>query len=44
LIAERGAIPTSGPRFSSQLSGSAIPDGYRPEAPPIRNSLPIAPS
>ncbi|HEY4037637.1 MAG TPA: hypothetical protein VGM15_02350, partial [Burkholderiaceae bacterium] len=30
LIAERGAIPPSGPGFSAQLSGSAIPDGYRP--------------
>ncbi len=30
LIAERGAIPPSGPGFSSQLSRSAIPDGYRP--------------
>ena len=30
LIAERGAIPPSGPRFSPQLAGSAIPDGYRP--------------
>jgi hypothetical protein len=30
LIAERGAIPPSGPCFASQLSGSAIPDGYRP--------------
>jgi hypothetical protein len=30
LIAERGAIPPSGPAFSAPLSGSAIPDGYRP--------------
>ena len=30
LIAERGAIPPSGPGFSAQLSGSVIPDGYRP--------------
>ena len=30
LIAERGAIPPSGPRLSAQLSGSAVPDGYRP--------------
>ena len=29
LIAERGAIPPSGPGFSAQLSGSVIPDGYR---------------
>src|SRR5438270_1417789 len=29
LIAERGAIPPSGSSFSAQLSGSAIPDGYR---------------
>src|SRR5438046_8864327 len=32
LIAERGALPPSGPGFSSHLSGSAIPDGYRPRA------------
>ena len=30
LIAERGAIPPSGPGFAAPLSGSAIPDGYRP--------------
>src|ERR1700750_2893658 len=30
LIAERGAIPPSAPHFSAPLSGSAIPDGYRP--------------
>jgi hypothetical protein len=36
LIAERGAIPPSGPGFSAQLSGSAIPDGTDPGAPPIR--------
>ena len=42
LIAERGAIPPSGPRFSSQLSGSAIPEGYRPRgaADPTRTAHP----
>ncbi len=30
LIAERGAIPPSGPRSSPQLSRPAIPEGYRP--------------
>ena len=30
LIAERGAIPPSAPAFAAQLSGSAIPAGYRP--------------
>jgi hypothetical protein len=30
LIAERGALPPSGPPFSAPLSRSAIPDGYRP--------------
>ena len=30
LIAERGAIPPSGPPSSSQLARSAIPQGYRP--------------
>jgi hypothetical protein len=30
LIAERGALPPSGPTFSAPLSQSAIPDGYRP--------------
>jgi SRSO17 transposase len=30
LIAERGAIPPSGSRFSAPLPGSDIPDGYRP--------------
>jgi SRSO17 transposase len=30
LIAERGALPPSGPSFAAQLSGSAIPDSYRP--------------
>jgi len=42
LIAERGAIPPSGPRFSPQLAGSAIPDGYRPRgaANPTRTSHP----
>jgi len=42
LIAERGALPPSGPRFSSQLSGSAIPDSYRPggAADPTRTAHP----
>ena len=42
LIAERGAIPPSGPGFASQLSGSAIPDGYRPRgaADPTRTAYP----
>src|SRR5208337_2920193 len=42
LIAERGAIPPSGPRFSSQLSGSAIPEGYQPRgaADPTRTAHP----
>ena len=26
----RGALPPSGARFSAQLAGSSIPDGYRP--------------
>ena len=30
LIAKRGAIPPSGPGFAAPLSGSAVPDGYRP--------------
>jgi Transposase DDE domain len=42
LIAERGAIPPSGPRLSAPLSGSAIPDGYRPRgaADPTRAAHP----
>ena len=42
LIAERGALPPSEPRFSPQLAGSAIPDGYRPRgtANPTRTSHP----
>jgi SRSO17 transposase len=42
LIAERGAIPPSGPGFSAPLSGSAIPDGYRPRgaADPTRTAHP----
>jgi hypothetical protein len=42
LIAERGATPPSGPGFSSQLSRSAIPDGYRPRgaANPTRTAHP----
>ena len=42
LIAKRGAIPPSEPGFSAQLSGSAIPDGYRPRgaADPTRTAHP----
>ena len=42
LIAERGAIPPSGPGFSAPLSGSAIPEGYRPRgaADPTRTTHP----
>jgi len=42
LIAERGAIPPSGPRFSAPLSGSAIPGGHRPRgaANPARTAHP----
>src|SRR6201993_3745396 len=42
LIAERGAIPPSRPGFSAPLSGSAIPDGYRPRgaADPTRTAHP----
>src|SRR5882724_4021897 len=42
LIAKRGTIPPSGPRFSPPLAGSAIPDGYRPRgaANPTRTSHP----
>jgi SRSO17 transposase len=42
LIAERGAIPPSGPRFSPQISGSAIPESYRPRgaADPTRTPHP----
>src|SRR5215475_7921758 len=29
LIAERGALPPSGPPFAAPLPRSAIPDGYR---------------
>jgi SRSO17 transposase len=36
LIAERGALPPSGPPFSAPLSRSAIPQGYRPAADPTR--------
>ena len=40
LIAERGAIPPSGPPSSRQLSRSAIPQGYRPRgaADPTRTT------
>ena len=42
LIAERGALPPSGPSFAAQLSGSAIPDSYRPRgaANPTRTAHP----
>ena len=42
LIAERGALPPSGPCFAAPLSGSAIPDGYRPRgaADPARTAHP----
>src|SRR5271166_986099 len=42
LIAERGAIPPSGPGFSTPLSGSAIPEGYQPRgaADPTRTPHP----
>jgi SRSO17 transposase len=42
LIAERGAIPPSGPGFPATLPGSAIPDGYRPTgaADPARTTHP----
>jgi SRSO17 transposase len=42
LIAERGALPPSGPHFSSQISGSAIPQSYRPRgaADPTRTPHP----
>jgi hypothetical protein len=42
LIAERGALPPSGPRFSAPLSGSAIPAGFRPRgaADPTRTAHP----
>ena len=42
LIAERGAIPPSAAGSSAQLSGSAIPDGYRPRgaADPTRTAHP----
>jgi SRSO17 transposase len=40
LIAERGALPPSGPGFSTPLSRSAIPEGYRPRgaADPTRTA------
>jgi SRSO17 transposase len=42
LIAERGAIPPSAPGFPTQLSGSAISEGYRPRgaANPTRAAHP----
>jgi SRSO17 transposase len=42
LIAERGAIPPSGPGFSAPLTGSAVPEGYRPRgaADPTRTTHP----
>src|SRR5437764_10850411 len=42
LIAERGALPPSGPACSAPLSRSAIPQGYRPRgaADPTRTAHP----
>jgi SRSO17 transposase len=42
LIAERGALPPSGPAFSTPLSRSATPQGYRPRgaADPTRTAHP----
>jgi len=42
LIAERGALPPSGPPFARPISGSDIPDGYRPRgvADPARTAHP----
>jgi SRSO17 transposase len=42
LIAERGALPPSGPGFSARLPRSAIPHGYRPRgaADPTRTAHP----
>jgi hypothetical protein len=42
LIAERGALPPSGPAFSAPLARSAISEGYRPRgaADPARTAHP----
>jgi SRSO17 transposase len=42
LIAERGALPPSGPAFAAPLARSAIPEGYRPRgaADPTRTAYP----
>ena len=42
LIAERGALPPSGPASAALLSGSGLPQGYRPRgaADPTRTSRP----
>ena len=42
LIAERGALPPSGPTLSASLARSAIPEGYRPRgtADPTRTAHP----
>ena len=42
LIAERGALPPSGPAFCAPLARSAIPEGYRPRgaADPTRTAHP----
>ena len=42
LIAERGALPPSGPAFSAPLARSAIPEDYRPRgaADPTRTAYP----
>ena len=42
LIAERGALPPSGPAFSAPLARSAVPEDYRPRgaADPTRTAHP----
>ena len=42
LIAERGALPPSGPTSAALLSGSGLPQGYRPRgaADPTRTTRP----
>ena len=42
LIAERGALPPSGPAFSAPLARSAVPESYRPRgaADPTRTAHP----
>ena len=36
LVSERETIPPSGPRRTGSLAKPALPDGYRPRAPPLR--------